>query len=163
MARVKRWVPLLLMMICMVGFSACSAKLRVENAQQPDIVAAMYDFAAQRGYDIMYANPRSGHFRVFLGEDYQAGYSESREETVNVVKPGPNNNRKEKRTVVTHHPPKYVNYIVNLQVLQQGESVLIIAECEDEGPAESSCDGGRLMKFMKYLTQRGYQNYILKD
>jgi len=142
--------------------SGCNNKMAVRSAKKLQVVAILKEYSALHGYQVAYANNRTGSYRIELGEVQIPGElrtvstkSQYATENINNGSYYPLTSYEEKSWETYAYSAKQVMLAVIVRVVQKGDDVVITIHPDSQ--SESLLNNSYGKKFGNFLKESGYQ------
>ncbi|GBR75685.1 hypothetical protein NO2_0335 [Candidatus Termititenax persephonae] len=151
-------IKLILLAAALLFLTGCNGRLVVKNAEVDEIIPQFKEFVALYGYNLTYANDKTGAYRVEMGQVYlpaqaETVYQRATIATENLYTTPPLNSYAESTWKTVSARDRYVLVAVMARVTQRDADVVIqLDSTESIGPSSSQVN--LLRKFFRDL---GYQ------
>ncbi|GBR74248.1 hypothetical protein NO1_1458 [Candidatus Termititenax aidoneus] len=138
--------------------TGCNGRLVVKNADVNDIIPLFKEFVALYGYNLTYANDKTGAYRVEMGQVYIPAQTETVRQrasiaTENIYTQPQLNSYEESRWKTVSAIDRYVLVAVMARITaKNGDVIIQLDSTESVGPTSSQVN---LLR--KYFRDLGYQ------
>ncbi|MFH0886666.1 MAG: hypothetical protein V1843_00715 [bacterium] len=145
-----------ILLICTSFLMGCKTTLLVQNTTVDQVTPVFKDYVGIHGYKLTYENDQTGAYGLSLGNVYVADTSQTTKTRTITIDPPikdssiPLTSREDTTWSTVSVPGHYVEATAMVNIMQQGNGVIIILE-------GNSVAGTSLNDMKDYLQSRGYQ------